>query len=120
MVSTIPSANTPAYPLLGDCVRPGIPRRISISKTNEAGRMRHHPLLSTPISLDPAEARDVAAAMNGILADVFALYIKTMNFHWHMSGTHFRDYHLLLDEQADQILGMTDPIAERVRKLGEL
>jgi len=81
--------------------------------------MRHHPLLSTPISLDPAEARDVAAAMNGILADVFALYIKTMNFHWHMSGTHFRDYHLLLDEQADQILGMTAPIAERVRKLGE-
>ena len=56
--------------------------------------------------------------MNGILADVFALYLKTKNFHWHMSGPHFRDYHLLLDEQADQIYAMTDPIAERVRKVG--
>ena len=56
--------------------------------------------------------------MNAVLADVFALYLKTKNFHWHMSGPHFRDYHLLLDEQADQIFGMTDPIAERVRKLG--
>jgi starvation-inducible DNA-binding protein len=64
-------------------------------------------------------AADIAAAMNGILADVFALYVKTLNFHWHMSGPHFRDYHLLLDEQAGQILEMTDPIAERVRKLGE-
>jgi starvation-inducible DNA-binding protein len=56
--------------------------------------------------------------MNAILADVFALYLKTKNFHWHMSGPHFRDYHLLLDEQADQLFAMTDPIAERVRKLG--
>ena len=56
--------------------------------------------------------------MNAILADVFALYLKTKNFHWHMSGPHFRDYHLLLDEQADQIFAMTDPIAERVRKIG--
>src|SRR5438093_10115095 len=56
--------------------------------------------------------------MNGILADVFALYLKTKNFHWHMSGPHFRDYHLLLDEQADQLFAMTDPIAERIRKLG--
>ena len=56
--------------------------------------------------------------MNAILADVFALYLKTKNFHWHMSGPHFRDYHLLLDEQADQLYAMTDPIAERVRKLG--
>jgi starvation-inducible DNA-binding protein len=56
--------------------------------------------------------------MNGILADVFALYLKTKNFHWHMSGPHFRDYHLLLDEQADQLFAMTDPIAERVRKIG--
>lgn len=67
----------------------------------------------------PQEAtRDIAAALNGLLADVFALYLKTKNFHWHMSGPHFRDYHLLLDEQADQIFAMTDPIAERVRKLG--
>jgi starvation-inducible DNA-binding protein len=56
--------------------------------------------------------------MNGILADVFALYLKTKNFHWHMSGPHFRDYHLLLDEQADQLYAMTDPIAERIRKVG--
>jgi len=56
--------------------------------------------------------------MNAILADVFALYLKTKNFHWHMSGPHFRDYHLLLDEQADQLYAMTDPIAERIRKLG--
>jgi starvation-inducible DNA-binding protein len=56
--------------------------------------------------------------MNAILADVFALYLKTKNFHWHMSGPHFRDYHLLLDEQADQLFAMTDAIAERVRKIG--
>src|SRR6185369_241022 len=62
--------------------------------------------------------KDVAAAMNAILADVFAMYLKTKNFHWHMSGPHFRDYHLLLDEQATQLYAMTDPIAERIRKLG--
>jgi starvation-inducible DNA-binding protein len=62
--------------------------------------------------------RDVSAALNGLLADAFALYLKTRNFHWHMTGQHFRDYHLLLDEQGGQILAMTDPIAERVRKLG--
>jgi starvation-inducible DNA-binding protein len=61
---------------------------------------------------------DIAAALNGILADVFALYLKTKNFHWHMSGPHFRDYHLLLDEQADQLFAMTDPLAERIRKVG--
>jgi len=82
--------------------------------------MRRNSLLSTPVALEPAAARDVAAAMNRILADVFALYIKTRNFHWHMTGPHFRDYDLLLDDQADQIFAMTDPIAERVRKLGEL
>src|SRR5256714_12999564 len=82
--------------------------------------MRQSPLLSTPISLEPAGAKDVSLTMNAILADVFALYVKTMNFHWHMSGPHFRDYHLLLDDQADQIFAMTDPIAERVRKLGQL
>ena len=61
---------------------------------------------------------DIAGGMNAILADVFALYLKTKNFHWHMSGPHFRDYHLLLDEQADQLYSMTDPIAERIRKTG--
>jgi starvation-inducible DNA-binding protein len=68
--------------------------------------------------LSESATRDVGAALNGLLADAFALYLKTKNFHWHMSGPHFRDYHLLLDEQADQVFAMTDPIAERVRKLG--
>jgi starvation-inducible DNA-binding protein len=82
--------------------------------------MRQSPLLSTPISLEPAGARDVSVTMNAILADVFALYVKTMNFHWHMSGPHFRNHDLLLDDQADQIFAMAAPIAKRVRKLGEL
>ena len=59
----------------------------------------------------------MSKALNGLLADAFALYLKTKNFHWHMSGPHFRDYHLLLDDQGDQVYAMTDPIAERVRKV---
>jgi starvation-inducible DNA-binding protein len=74
--------------------------------------------LLVPTDLGPTATRDVAAALNLLLADAFALYIKTKNFHWHMSGAHFRDYHLLLDEQGDQIFAMTDPLAERVRKIG--
>jgi starvation-inducible DNA-binding protein len=74
--------------------------------------------LATPTDLAAAATRDIAAALNAIAADVFALYLKTKNFHWHMSGPHFRDYHLLLDEQAGQLFAMTDPIAERVRKVG--
>jgi len=74
--------------------------------------------LATPTDLDTRATRDVAGALNAILADVFALYLKTKNFHWHMSGPHFRDYHLMLDDQGDQLFAMTDPIAERVRKLG--
>jgi starvation-inducible DNA-binding protein len=74
--------------------------------------------LATPTDLSPNATRDIAGAMNAILADVFAIYLKTKNFHWHMSGPHFRDYHLLLDEQASQIFEMTDDIAERVRKTG--
>ena len=74
--------------------------------------------LSGPTQLKPEATRDIAAALNALLADVFALYIKTKNFHWHVSGPHFRDYHLLLDEQADQIFAITDTIAERVRKIG--
>src|SRR4051812_26830549 len=74
--------------------------------------------LGTRTDLSAAAIKDIAGAMNAILADVFALYLKTKNFHWHMSGPHFRDYHLLLDEQADQLFAMTDPVAERVRKLG--
>lgn len=76
--------------------------------------------LATPTDLEAAATKDISGAMNAILADVFALYLKTKNFHWHMSGPHFRDYHLLLDEQAEQLFAMTDPIAERVRKIGGL
>jgi len=74
--------------------------------------------LRTPTDLKPDAAKDIAGALNAVLADVFVLYLKTKNFHWHMSGPHFRDYHLLLDEHSDQIFAMTDPIAERVRKVG--
>src|SRR5580698_7147699 len=74
--------------------------------------------LATPTDLKAAATKDIAGAMNAILADVFGLYLKTKNFHWHVTGPHFRDYHLLLDEQADQIFAMTDAIAERVRKVG--
>jgi len=68
--------------------------------------------------LAPDATRDIAAALTTLLADVFAIYLKTKNFHWHMSGPHFRDYHLLLDEQGDQLFAMTDDIAERSRKIG--
>ena len=78
---------------------------------------RRLPLI-TPTDLGVNASQDIAGGMNAILADVFALYIKTKNFHWHMSGRHFRDYHLLLDEQADQLYSMTDSIAERIRKTG--
>jgi starvation-inducible DNA-binding protein len=74
--------------------------------------------LGTPTDLKADATRDISAALAGLLADVFALYLKTKNFHWHMSGPHFRDYHLLLDEHSDQIFAMTDPIAERARKIG--
>jgi len=68
--------------------------------------------------LRPEATRDISGALNALLADFFALYLKTKNFHWHVSGPHFRDYHLLLDEHADQLFATTDVIAERVRKLG--
>src|ERR1043165_5655590 len=74
--------------------------------------------LDTPSGFRPNAIQDIAGALNAVLADIFALYLKTKNFHWHVSGPHFRDYHLLLDEQAAQILATTDEIAERVRKIG--
>ena len=78
---------------------------------------RHSPLF-TPTDLGTEASRNVSAALNILLADLFALYLKTKNFHWHVAGPHFRDYHLMLDEQAAQILAATDTIAERVRKIG--
>ena len=92
-------------------------KRNNSKKTHELRARRNAPL-ATRTDLTPAATKDIAGAMNAILADVFALYLKTKNFHWHMSGPHFRDYHLLLDEQADQLFAMTDPIAERIRKVG--
>ena len=91
----------------------------SVTKTEDLKRRQDAPL-TTPSDLDAAAIKDVAGALDALVADTFALYLKTKNFHWHMSGPHFRDYHLLLDEQADQIFAMTDPLAERVRKIGGL
>lgn len=86
--------------------------------TRHEGLMLRRAALATPSDLSSEAVRDISAALNALLADMFALYLKTKNFHWHVSGPHFRDYHLLLDEQADQIFAITDPIAERVRKIG--
>ncbi len=90
---------------------------MSDAKKKELKTRRSAPLV-TPTDLGAEASAEIAGGMNAILADVFALYLKTKNFHWHMSGPHFRDYHLLLDEQSEQIYGMTDPIAERIRKVG--
>src|SRR5277367_3391858 len=90
----------------------------TMSKTSSAKEANTREHLGTPTDLKPEATRDISAALSGLLADVFALYLKTKNFHWHMSGHHFRDYHLLLDEHSDQIFAMTDPIAERARKIG--
>src|SRR5205823_13580696 len=89
----------------------------NLRKTSELAQRRDAPL-ATRTDLSRAGVKDITGAMNAILADVWALYFKTKNYHWHMSGPHFRDYHLLLDEQADQLYGMSDPIAERIRKVG--
>ena len=87
------------------------------SKKSELKKRQKSPL-ATPSDIDAKSVRDISGALNALLADTFALYIKTKNFHWHMSGPHFRDYHLLLDDHGDQIFAMTDDVAERVRKLG--
>src|ERR1700720_3605776 len=85
-------------------------------KSNTATRMKS--LWGTPTDLSGDAVVEISGALRKLLADVFTLYVKTKNFHWHMSGTHFRDYHLLLDEHATQIFAMTDDIAERARKIG--
>lgn len=89
----------------------------SKSDLKKAAERRKAPL-ATPSDLGDNAVRDLTGALNELLADVFALYLKTKNFHWHVSGPHFRDYHLMMDDQSAQLLAMTDPIAERVRKLG--
>jgi len=94
-------------------------KKSNSANKSELQRRRDAPL-ATPTDLTRSAGKDISGTMNAILADVFALYLKTKNFHWHMSGPHFRDYHLLLDEQAEQLFAMTDPIAERIRKIGGL
>src|SRR6202046_2482087 len=89
-----------------------------MSKTSYAKDTHTREHLGTPTDLKPEATRDISGALSGLLADVFGLYLKTKNFHWHVSGPHFRDYHLMLDEQGAQIFAMTDDIAERVRKIG--
>jgi starvation-inducible DNA-binding protein len=87
-------------------------------KKTQAAKSRRGAAIATPTDLGAKATKEITGALNAILADVFAIYLKTKNFHWHMSGPHFRDYHLLLDDQGDQLYAMTDPIAERVRKVG--
>ncbi|HTQ40132.1 MAG TPA: DNA starvation/stationary phase protection protein [Pirellulales bacterium] len=87
-----------------------------MTATQPKSRKNH--ALETPTDLNRSGVSEICEALRSVLADVFALYVKTKNFHWHMSGPHFRDYHLLLDEHSDQIFAMTDPIAERARKIG--
>jgi starvation-inducible DNA-binding protein len=84
-----------------------------------ATRSQQKTNLRTPTDLDPGKVKAIAEALNGLVADGFTLYVKTKNFHWHMSGPHFRDYHLMLDDQGEQIFASIDPLAERVRKLGQ-
>jgi starvation-inducible DNA-binding protein len=85
---------------------------------NEVIAMLQKTPLTTPTTLSEKAVQDISAALTLLLSDVFALYLKTKNFHWHMSGPHFRDYHLMLDEQGEQIFAMTDEVAERARKIG--
>jgi len=89
-----------------------------VQMTNDKSAAPRTAALDTPTDLRPNAVREVGGALNVLLADMFALYLKTKNFHWHVSGPHFRDHHLLLDEQAEQIFATTDAIAERVRKIG--
>jgi starvation-inducible DNA-binding protein len=91
---------------------------MSTPDTTKVSIVAHRGELVTPTDLSSNAAKDISGAMNPILADAFAMYVKSKNFHWHLSGPHFRDYHLLFDEQADQIFAMTDGIAERIRKIG--
>jgi starvation-inducible DNA-binding protein len=95
-----------------------IAKGIPLMSTKSELNSRRKSPLATPSDIDPKAVQEITGALNALLADVFALYLKTKNFHWHMSGPHFRDYHLLLDDHGDQIFAMTDDIAERVRKIG--
>lgn len=97
------------------------PSQSATSPNGKSARIRSYPApapLATPTDLKPNEAQAIVEALNPLIADSYALYIKTKNYHWHLAGSHFRDYHLLFDEHADQIFASIDPIAERVRRIG--
>jgi starvation-inducible DNA-binding protein len=115
-------ASPPRLHDLGGCARLSrhIPQGDAVNNKIRAldTRRKVSPALDTPTDLSDGAVRELSAKLNEILADAFALYLKTKNFHWHVSGPHFRDYHLLLDEQSEQIFATTDDIAERVRKIG--
>jgi starvation-inducible DNA-binding protein len=106
---------SPLQVAAGETSCPKAPKEQTMSSNP---KLRRTAALETPTDLKPNTLRDLSGALNILLADMFALYLKTKNFHWHVSGPHSRDYHLLLDEQADQIFATTDAIAERVRKIG--
>ncbi|MWP60963.1 MULTISPECIES: Dps family protein [unclassified Gilliamella] len=89
-----------------------------MAKSTTSAKKLQQAAILFPTDLGQQASKDISGAMNSVLADVFALYLKTKNFHWHVSGPHFRDYHLMLDDHGDELFAMTDPIAERVRKLG--
>ena len=93
-------------------------KRKAMRKSDTRSGRRENAALQTPTDLNHEGVEEISSALRQLLADVFALYVKTKNFHWHMSGPHFRDYHLLLDEHAEQIFAMTDDVAERARKIG--
>src|SRR5438105_5194465 len=93
-------------------------KRKAMRKSDTRSGRRENAVLQTPTDLSHDGVAEISSDLRQLLADVFALYVKTKNFHWHMSGAHFRDYHLLLDEHASQIFAMTDDIAERARKIG--
>lgn len=98
---------------------PGSKRRVIVSKANPNNKsVKISPDLDTPTDIPSAAVEKISAALNALLADAFALYVKTKNFHWHVSGRHFHDYHVMLDEQSEAIFATTDQLAERVRKLG--
>jgi starvation-inducible DNA-binding protein len=112
--------SSPAHNKKADTMRrpSKAPARSTMPRKNTSSRKAMPESLDTPTDLPKAAVAALTRSLNALLADVFALYLKTKNFHWHMSGPHFRDYHLLLDEHADQIFATSDPLAERVRKLG--
>lgn len=120
-VGTSPGRAFCTVPLLRSVFHPSHAKVTAVNKVRALDtRHKVTPALDTPSDLSSEAVAAISAKLNVVLADVFALYLKTKNFHWHMSGPHFRDYHLLLDQQSEQIFAITDDIAERVRKIGGL